>query len=483
MADIQTTIKNGLAVSPVPVRVRRNAEGVYSGRRFPFFSATQNRMAALYGQYADNCYSAQMQGYDPEDFYKYWPVEIRCEDVAREATGTNINDDVKGMVVYYPEGVNYVPIGAHVEFATNTWLVTNPGNISAILTESIIRRCNAVYRRLDWYGNVLECPFNISKVTPRGAQDDYTRTMILADHYFQCSMQINDVSEPIRENTRLILGDAAYSVRGLDNFTQEFTGDFDSTHIMHFQIQREEKLSVYDDMERKIADGLSFSWDISIAGAVSMRAGQTQTLTASSTRNGIPAPGDAQNPVSYLWESSDTSVLEIDADGVVTAVGEGEAVITCALAQNPEITETAEIQVVAASNTYVAFFGAIPDQIVEQENAVISAALYDFGQATDEPLTYILSGPSEDHYSVFQEGNTLTIWCWERSDIPLTVTAIYHADRTITVNGVEVTPGDLITINGTEYTLGDTVTLNGSEVLLSGEVMARHEITLEAWSL
>ena len=33
---------------------------------------------------------------------------------------------------------------------------------------------------------------------------------------------------------------------------QEFTGELDSTHIMYFQIQREEKLGVYDDMERKI---------------------------------------------------------------------------------------------------------------------------------------------------------------------------------------------------------------------------------------
>ena len=425
MADISATIKNGLAVGGIHPPISRNADGVYTGRQRPYFSMPQNRMAYLYGQYADNCYAAQMQGYNPEDFYTYYPVKIRCEDVSREATGTNLSDDVKGMVVYYPEGVNYVPIGAHVEFAKNTWLVTNPANVSAILTEAIIRRCNAVYRRLDWYGNVLECPFNIPKVTPRGAQDDYTKNMILADHYFQCAMQLNEVSAAITENTRLILGDSAYSVRGLDNFTQEFTGDFDNVHIIYFQIQREEKVSVYDDMERKIADGLAFSWDINITVGVSMREGQSQTAAAYSVRDGVSVENTSENPISYIWSTSDPTVFTVDADGTVTAVGEGSAVLTCTLEQNPDITETVEITVSAAEGAYVAFNGAVPDSLTEQESAVISASFYEDGSETEELVSFRFSGPAADKYTadVDESTNTVTITCWERSDIPLTVTA------------------------------------------------------------
>lgn len=428
MADMQSAIKNGLAAASVPVRVTRNADGVYTGRQTPYFAMPQNRIAAIYGQYATNCYDAQLQGYDPEDFYKYWPVKIRCEDVSREATGTNLSDDVKGMVVYYPEGVNYVPIGAHVEFANSTWIVSNPANISSILTESIIRRCNTVYRRLDYYGNVLECPFNISKTMPRGAQDDYTKIMILADHYFTCTMQINDVSTGIHENTRMILGDAAYSVRGLNNFMQEFTGELDSTHIMYFQIQREEKLSVYDDMERKIADGLAFSWDISLTGNVALRTGQAETITPMSVRNGVTVTGDAQNPISYLWASSDTSILEIDAEGVVTAVGEGNAIITCALEQNPSIHESMTITVEGATASYVAFCGALPASVAEQESVVLEAAYYENGEETDEPVNFGFSGPVDGNYSVEVDGNKVTIYCWERSNKPLVVTAEHNGE-------------------------------------------------------
>lgn len=427
MPDLGQTIKNGLAVAGTGLRVNRNSDGIYAGRQKPYFADAQNRIAALYGKYATDYYAAQMQGYDPGDFYAWWPVKLRCMDITRETTGSNLSDDIKSVVVCEPEGVDYIPIGAQLTFASNTWLATNPSNIASALTEAIVRRCNAVYKRLDWYGNVLTCPFNIPKVQPRGAQDDYTKNMILADHYFTCAMQLNEVSAAIHENTRLILGDAAYSVRGLDNFTQEFTGEEDSTHIIYFQIQREEKLSAYDDMERKIADGLAFSWNITIAGSVGMKTGQTQTLTAASVRNGATVSSTGENPISYLWESSDTSVLEIDADGIVTATGEGTATVTCSLEQNPEISQSIEIGVETPTEAYISFCGALPDSVCEQESVSLTAAYYENGEATEAEVSFDFAGPLNGEYSAETDGNTVTIFCWERSDTPLTVTARYGA--------------------------------------------------------
>ena len=423
MADLSETIKNGYAVSGVRPALSRNGDGVYAGRQKPYFAMPQNRIASMYGKYATDYYAGELQGYDKDNFYAYWPVKLRCMDITRETTGSNLGDDIKSMVVCEPEGVDYVPIGAQVKFASNTWLVTNPANIASILSETIIRRCNAVYRRLDYYGNVLECPFNIPKVQPRGAQDDYTKNMILADHYFTCAMQLNEVSAAIHENTRMILGDAAYSVRGLDNFTREFTDDGNSTHILYFQIQREEKTEVYDDMTRKVADGLAFTWEISLAGFVGMMNGQEQTILPSSTRNGRAVVSTTENPISYLWESSDTSVLEIDENGVVTAVGEGSATITCTLAQNEQIQASMEIGVETPKQAYVAFSGSLPDSIEEQSNASFSAVYYENGQPTQQEIRFGFAGPLGGEYSTETEGNTVTVYCWERSDTPLVITA------------------------------------------------------------
>lgn len=425
--DMKAFIRNGLAVSGDVRAISRNADGVFTGRRTPVFSNTQNALAALYGDLAGNCYDAQMQGYDPADFYRFWPVKLRCEDRSREATGTNLSDDVKSIVVYWPEGVDYVPIGAHVTFAGNTWLVTNPANMSSILSDVIVRRCNLVYSTLDFYGNVVSCPFTRQKMDPRGAQDDYTKNMILADHYFVCAMQINDVSAGIRENTRMILGSAAYSVRGLNDFTRAFTDDGDSVHIMYFQLQREEKVGVYDDMERKIADGLAFSWDISLTANVSMNVGQEQTAVPVSVRNGICIASTPENPFSYLWGSSDTSVLEVGAEGEIKAVGEGAATVTCTLKENPAISGSVRIEVSEAAGGWVAFSGTPVSSIREQQSAAFTAAFYEDGAETDEPVAFTLSGPEAWCWSADIQGNTLTVSCWERSAEPLVIRAA-HGD-------------------------------------------------------
>ena len=429
--SLEKSIQNGIAVTGVKRSLKRNADGVFTGRMKPYFADTQNMVAALYGQYADNCYDARLQGYDPEDFYAWWPVKLRLMDVAREASGTNLSDDIKSMVVFYPQGVDYVPMGAMAEFAGNQWLVTNPANMNSILSETIIRRCNAVYKRLDWYGNVLSCPFNRPKMDPRGAQDDYTKNMILADHYFTAYMQLNEVSAAIHENTRMILGDAAYSVRGLNNFSQEFTGDENSVHILYFQLQREEKVGVYDDMDRKIADGLAFSWDISLEANVSMHDGQTHTIIPTSVRNGERVAPTAEHPFSYVWASSDTSVLEVSDDGDVTAVGEGTAYITCTLAENREIGESVKIDVSADAGNYVSFSGALASSITEQQSAVFEAAYYEDGEATDEPVEFSFSGPESWCYSVEPDGNSVLVRCWERSDAPLVITARYGAHEAV----------------------------------------------------
>ena len=429
--SIQESIGNGLAVAGTEISLKRKADGVFAGRMKPYFSDSQNIIAARYGEYADNCYDGRMQGWDRSDFYAWWPVKLRCMDVSRETTGTNLSDDIKSMVIFYPEGVNYIPIGAHVEFASNTWIVTNPANMSSILSESIIRRCNAVYKRLDYYGNVLVCPFNNPKMQFRGAQDDYTKNMILADNYFTCVMQLNEVSAEIHENTRMILGDAAYSVRGLNNFTRAFTDDEESIHILYFQLQRVVAVGVYDDMERKIADGLAFSWTISLNAPASMNAGQVQTITPVSVRNGENIVSTFRNPFSYVWGTSDMSVIEVDENGNITAVGEGTATVTCRLEQNPAIIAEAEITVSEAAGGYVAFSGAIPVYIAEQESASFTAQYYVNGEAGSEPVEFVLTGPPRHCYSTTREGNTLTVYCWERSSVPLVITASYE-DHTAT---------------------------------------------------
>lgn len=71
--------------------------------------------------------------------------------------------------------------------------------------------------------------------------------------------------------------------------------------------------------------------------------GQHVTLDADS------APAGSQ----LVWSSSNTSVAAVDESGRVTPVAEGEAVITCALADNAGITSTCGVLVAAEGNIFL----------------------------------------------------------------------------------------------------------------------------------
>ena len=71
--------------------------------------------------------------------------------------------------------------------------------------------------------------------------------------------------------------------------------------------------------------------------AVSIKVGGTRLL------NVTPNPINAEFAVN--WTSSDTSVATVSADGTVTAVKEGTAIITATSKSNPSITATATVTV------------------------------------------------------------------------------------------------------------------------------------------
>lgn len=71
--------------------------------------------------------------------------------------------------------------------------------------------------------------------------------------------------------------------------------------------------------------------------SVSLKVGGTRLLTVT------PSPANAEFAVN--WTSSDTSVATVSADGTVTAVKEGTAIITATSKSNPSITATATVTV------------------------------------------------------------------------------------------------------------------------------------------
>ena len=391
MADLTTYAKTAVALCGGMPRGKSNRVNKDGSLRTQFFQNETQAYTQEMGIYASNVYAADCQGLNPDDFYNWSRIKIRSIRAAQAQTGETMPDDWQRIYIIDPARYTYIPQGAMLKYADNTWVVYKGKNMEAILGAAIVRRCNAVINVLDWYGNIVTVPMSYSKMGTLGNAPHTTENTITSKNYIACICQLNEHSRQFHENTRIILGDTAYAMRGMDDFTREFTDDPDSVHLLTFTIERVE-VQPFDNIELGVADYGGFSWELHVDWNNSMRTGMTQALNVTSRRNNVPVEDGEEHAISYLYESSDESILTVDENGNVTAVGEGEAEITISLAQNPGIKQTVHIEVPAAENEYVAFTTTLPKTLHEGESIEIGAAFFQNGLSTNFPITITFSG-------------------------------------------------------------------------------------------
>lgn len=401
------------------------------GRQKQYFNWQTQLYAAQAGQIADNVYETSIQGVDSQDWYAFTPVMIRSVPAARTATGELMSDDWQRIHIIQPAGLSYISPGAYLQYNNNWWIVFKPDNLSVGIGQAVVRRCNAEIRVLDFYGNIQSVPMSYARMGTLGNASHPTENSIIAKNYINCICQYNDVSSAFRENTRMILGNMAYSMRGVNNFTREYTEDKDSVHIISFTIELTELLP-QDDVENQVADGLAFSWEIVPTANSGMKSGATQLIGVQSVRNGEIIASTADKPIGYTFSSSDENVLTVSENGLVSAISEGEAEITVSLTQNPSIQ--ARVSISVSNATEGLSFTRMVDEIRQLESAEISAVWTENGEATGETVHFEFSGPSERSYEAEQTApNTYLIRCWALSDTPLTVT-IHHKGESLSQN-------------------------------------------------
>ena len=419
---MQTGIRNALLTAGKPY-LQRGTNNPYNGdTQTQYFADASRAFARKNLRWSSNMVLAQVQGLDYNDFYAYKPLRIRTAMMIDPTTGKNLGSDWQKIMVENPK-IDFLPLGAKVVFNGNTWLVVNPMNVQDITGTSVRRRCNATWNHLDYYGNILHGPFCYGQ----GAGDLATGNsvkegMILIDAYQHSVMQLNPETEEIMHNRRMILGHQAYTVRGVQDFAQEFTEDISSVHIQYFDLESAEPLAI-DDMENRVADGLTFQWKIALPEQVQMKAGQEETFVPASYRNGS---SEAESGVEYLWSSSDENILFVGAEGRVKAVQEGNASIVCSLKKNPSITVQMAVTVVSQETSIPAsleWITSIPEQLAKYDECTIEAAYYADGVKTEESITYSFSGPDDVAYSATQSGNIVQVKCWLPSTQPLVMTA------------------------------------------------------------
>lgn len=421
-SNLQNSIKNGLLTSSRLNNVVTNAPANTS----PKWSKYNDEATAYYHEYApyaSNVFEAEIQGLDYNNFYAWTKVHIRSSNVINPSTGENLSTSWQDILIL-DRKVDFLPIGAYVKYNNNTWIVYNPDNIASPTGNGIVIRCNQTYNTLDYYGNIVRTPMFVAKGTILASSPYYMEFSATIDGYQHVIMQLNEVTEKITNNTRIILGKSAFGMYGVSDFPEEFTGDPNSCHIFRADLRLQETIEA-DDLVNHVADGKHFKFNIHIGASDTMREGGTQQLTVDAYRENEKVQSTEDAPLTYLWSSSDENVATVDEDGIVTAIGEGYCQITCTLKENPNVTDACGINVLVSSEPYIDFTSPVPDKVKVYTTFEITAAYYENGQPTDNIVEWTLRRADRDAYSYTVSGNTVSVMTYAPSASPLEIYASY----------------------------------------------------------
>lgn len=429
--SLKDNVKNSLLSGGVLSSFPRNQPAEYRDREHRYFERQTTRYVTEMAKYSSDYFSARAQGLYPDAPEEWTDVKIRLADVIKPSAATTRKfDDFKNLLIAEPP-IDYVRPGTKFECMGNTWICVNAANISSPIGNGIVRRCNAVWNYLDFYGNVHSEPIIADKLLANANDSDDQQSMLITKGYFNVIAQYNDATRQLDTNSRMILGTGAYRVTGYSDFQTEFTGDYSSVRLLEFTIRYEEPNDVIDDLERHVAGGKSFDWEISAAAKTVLRPGETAQIIAESRRNGEPVQSTEEHPVSYLYYTSAAEIADVDEHGHITGVSEGQANIIVALAQNPACSAEFTVTVQSSeTEDHIEFLGTVPEKIGAYRSAELTAAVFAGGEETDEPVQWELSGAERAAYSFEENGNSLLIRCWGSSRHPLTVTAKHNNIRT-----------------------------------------------------
>ena len=437
--DMEQRIRNARLMFGGLAPVGGNSPTEYADKQREYAVPETHAHVKRMARYGNDFFLARVQGIREGDPLGWEEFYIRMADVVRPSASITRRFDNYKAVIFADRSVDYIRPGTKFECMGSTWLCVNPMNVSGGDGVGIVQRCTTAWNHLDWYGNVLTEPMIAEPERADANDSDAKASNYLSKGYFNVTCQYNEQTAQIDTNTRMILGKGAWRVTGYADFLQEFTGDYDSRRLLSFTIRYDEPVGPLDDAERHVAGGKAFSWQIALSGTAAATVGADVKFEAASLRCGESAEGTAEHPVSYVWSSSDESVATVDENGLAHCAGPGTAVISAALAQNPEIIGSMTLTVEeSGSETGVKFTSTVPEEIFAFEDATLSAGWFENGTETEEALEFSFSGAAEGSYRAVTGPGSVTIFCYGYSETPLTVTARhgeYSESATIVLGG------------------------------------------------
>ena len=431
--SLADNVKQLRVLGGYPPSFSSNDPAEYADKQHEFFAGVTKMFRQDRLRFASDFVEASVQTWDKNGTERWIALKMRFANIVRPSSAIQRHFDDYKQVIPEDPTFTYMRPGTKIRALGSVWLVVNPDNTSGGEGMAMIRRCNAVWNHLDWYGNVLSEPIIIENPRANASNPDTQLDENITGGYFGVTCQYNDFTRQVNDNTRLILGDAgnpmenakAYQVTGYGNFFREFTEEANSVRLLTFTIRVLTKNEDTDDLVNCVAGGKNFSWTTEVTGPATVAAGKSAQYVVTSFRNGEQVVYMPEIPVDYIWGVSDSDVAVIDQNGVLTAKAPGTVEVTATLEQNPAQQGAFQVTVGAESNGVV-IVTPPPTVMAPLDRATVRAAVYNNGSEISANVTWTLSGADVRAFSFVKNGNELSLTCFGYSEAPLEITAAYN---------------------------------------------------------
>ena len=327
----------------------------------------------------------------------------------------NKKDNIVGFkkFISYPYTTTQFAIGDYINWDSNVWLLTTLDEQYDYSVGGRIIKTNA---NLKWRDddNVLitySC-IKSNKATYTGFETG--QDVVLPRGNIVIQVQDNTDTSSIPIGKRFIIDGKAYVVH--------FSHIIDGLLELYMESTAS---SEYDDLVNDIANDTVNVYALTInQDDFNQIVGYSSTLSATVKLNGaIVSEG-------VTWSTSDATKVSITSGGVVTLLATGNATITCSMTDNPAITDTVTITVVAAT-TPVSEIRISPatTEILQGDTIIFTVYAYENDVQQADEFTITTSGVATSKYiCTVISGNSFSVENVETDDTALTVLCTNDVD-------------------------------------------------------
>ena len=247
------------------------------------------------------------------------------------------------------------------------WMVTVKDDFTDIYNKGIISKCISELKWLDDKGVIRNAFFTYRNEDLTNFGTDDGKIISLGNERRHIYVQSNEHTKKIKKYQRFIIDSRAWKVISIDRLKQG---------LIYLVLQEDEIDNAKDNLELGIADYIQYHFTLHIVGgnAISIEVGQSQTLHVEVMRNGEIVEG-----YEVAWESSDPDIVEVNANGEITAISVGSASITARMKDHPDIHDKLSVTVAELSSEQITVTINGLDSLIVGDEASYKAIVFNNG--------------------------------------------------------------------------------------------------------